>query len=582
MPAAKTTKVKEEPEDDEQDDHQYCYTIDVKKQISKRMGATPTSVKKAETKIELHKSAKAKAKAKENKKKATAKARKEKVKAKTGEKEVKSKARAKAKAAKEKADPKAKAEKRRLKINAMILAQRNKFAQKEGGGLTEAKDSAGSNVRVKQEPGASVKMKLEPGASAKKAPPGQAEKCKAMLAAVKKEPGGLSRNPREHFRHQVAFIEQVISGPWDLCWGSLGTGIVGVCQRGIAAFDPAEGAGQGTEAEEGLDDTVGGRRQERKKNKKNSAPARGEEEGAEPEGAEAAEGVDDTVKGSSSSSSAPARGKTEGAEPEGEEAEEGVGDTDGGSISSSSRRSAPARGQRLSREAVIILFKNAPTCNLQTRNGMSIGGYIGALDVESLTLAWSSQRRDVHGRLLQAIVDHIGREGRVIVAVRPPASTEYRVLGQVTRISGVREAETLLLEGDTVLQELGTKTVHKAIGPTCLSATLRAGVGLTTVSYESNGWKTCKSCCFSPAQAVLHFDELEDAGVCAYLLEKGSKLEETQGSSVATDRPLKRIRRKKASDAEVAPMAVAVKQEPGGGVVKQEPSEESEPGVESR
>ena len=49
-------------------------------------------------------------------------------------------------------------------------------------------------------------------------------KAKSKAAAKKKK--GYS--PREHFVHQVAFLEQMVGPTWDLCFGALGTGIVGV------------------------------------------------------------------------------------------------------------------------------------------------------------------------------------------------------------------------------------------------------------------------------------------------------------------------------------------------------------------
>eukprot|EP00930_Biecheleria_cincta_P045172 TRINITY_DN31142_c0_g1_i1.p1 TRINITY_DN31142_c0_g1~~TRINITY_DN31142_c0_g1_i1.p1 ORF type:complete len:573 (-),score=118.26 TRINITY_DN31142_c0_g1_i1:360-2078(-) len=418
-------------------------------------------------------------------------------------------------------------------------------AKRERATSTKAKQS-GKVVKVKKE--LNVRMKV------KKEPPEKTLKVKKEFLKVKKEfkgPAGLARTPKEHFRHQVGFIEQVITGPWDVCFGGLGTGIVGVVPRGLAADDF-------------------------------DAPA------AEPPTQAA------VVSASASSQPLPDSEAAGEEEAEAEEEERAAGEEDGhvggASSSSSSAPAASLVGRRaFTKDVVIILFKNAPNCKIQSRNLRSLGCYSGGLDAEAKTLSWESQRADKNSKKLNTIVSHVGRAGRVLVAVRPPSSKpgsddcDYRMLGQVTRMDGLHDAECLVEEGDSVIQERGSKTVHKAISPACLSASLRTGVGLCGVTYTKSRFKLCASCSFSPARAVLHFDHLEPVGINAYQLPKGAKLEQAESSQGCKHRIVKRIRVKRAPDEDEAPGSSQSPARQGAAVapplavvIKREPTDEAE------
>jgi len=75
--------------------------------------------------------------------------------------------------------------------------------------------------------------------------------------AVKREPGerrGFARNPEDHYCWQVDLINKVVSPPWTRCFGSLGTGFVGVRPDTASSSsasckpkeEPAAGAGDPT------------------------------------------------------------------------------------------------------------------------------------------------------------------------------------------------------------------------------------------------------------------------------------------------------------------------------------------------
>merc|ERR1719293_75050 len=34
--------------------------------------------------------------------------------------------------------------------------------------------------------------------------------------------------PMKHFKHQVAFLNEIVPQPWSLCFGAFGTGIIGI------------------------------------------------------------------------------------------------------------------------------------------------------------------------------------------------------------------------------------------------------------------------------------------------------------------------------------------------------------------
>mmetsp|Transcript_49149 Transcript_49149/g.117083 ORF Transcript_49149/g.117083 Transcript_49149/m.117083 type:complete len:509 (-) Transcript_49149:175-1701(-) len=166
----------------------------------------------------------------------------------------------------------------------------------------------------------------------------------------------------------------------------------------------------------------------------------------------------------------------------------------------------------------IIVFVNAPAMALQARNGKVITNYREGLDLIAKTMKWSSQRSDQRNVRIGRIMEHFRRGGRVVVAVREGPSCDFQLLGQVSSISNYEPAQFLAEDGDHLLLEAGTRTVHKAINASCLHAGLTAGVGLQSVQYGKMNFKPryCCSCCYRPASCVFHFSVLEAGGVAAF------------------------------------------------------------------
>jgi len=342
----------------------------------------------------------------------------------------------------------------------------------------KGKAKATATGKAKAKAKAKIKLKLKT-AKTEKRPKLKAVKKervvrpKAKAIKVKKEERSQHQSfTREHFRHQVAFIEQIVAGEWEVTFGGLGTGIVGIAPK------------------------------------------------AEPQAA----AVETGSGAASSSTSNPAASEK------------------------------PADKQ-LTKDTVIVLFKNAPNCNWQTRNGKASGGYSsGVLDEEKNTLEWTSQRRDVNNKVIMTLVDHLGRGGRLLVAVRPPQTGsvdgDYRLLGQVSRIDGLHLAELMVGEGNTVIRENGSKMTHRAILPDCLNLGLKKGVGLIAVKLTADNMKAhrfCVACCYRTPSCTLHFEELEPAGVSAYNLPAGAKAEpKAEQPEAPVFRPTKRFRVKKA------------------------------------
>eukprot|EP00931_Biecheleriopsis_adriatica_P033621 TRINITY_DN19506_c0_g1_i1.p1 TRINITY_DN19506_c0_g1~~TRINITY_DN19506_c0_g1_i1.p1 ORF type:complete len:496 (-),score=123.33 TRINITY_DN19506_c0_g1_i1:25-1485(-) len=370
-------------------------------------------------------------------------------------------------------------------------------------GQAKGKASKGKAAERKK-PMKSVKVKKEIKAVKVKSAPSS----ESTLVKVKKEPGvksnkGFSLPPTEHFRHQVGFINQVVASAWEVCFGMLGTGLVGVRMKREPVAEDAAGDEAGPAAE---------------------------------------------------------------------------GGSEGGSSSGAAGTSPSSSNKRLLQQGdVVILFRNAPACAAQSRNGKTSAAYEGGgLDVEKRTMSWSSQRRDKNSKLIKAIQSHVDSGGRLLVAVRPPVSTgdvDYRMLGQVCRLDNLQEAKFLVDEGDMVVQERGSSMMHKAITFHCLSASLKSGIGLTAVTYSSklSNPRWCLSCCYRPPSAVLHFECLEPAGVMAYQLPRGAKLElqsqEEAEETAPSPRPTKRFRVKKPleeeeDEAAETPGLVSVKREP--------------------
>jgi hypothetical protein len=266
----------------------------------------------------------------------------------------------------------------------------------------------------------------------------------------------------KHFVHQVAFINQIVPPPWKICFGNLGTGIIGVQPQ----------------------------------------------------------------VGSSSSSSAPAVVKQE-------VKEEGLDDDDDGLKDANSTFQLPS-------DATIALLINGPSSGFLTSYGNSVGGYDDTLNVEGKSMIWTSQRGDRFNKRISAIYNHSQNGGRVAVGIRDSisgadGSASFKLLGFVSRIDELKEAEFLVKDGDHLIAESGRRIVHKHITASCLDAGLKAGIGLTTKRYPLPANSTeklsfCCKCCYVTPTCRLHFEELKEEGVLAY--KPFSRHERKRGRSV--------------------------------------------------
>jgi len=125
---------------------------------------------------------------------------------------------------------------------------------------------------------------------------------------------------------------------------------------------------------------------------------------------------------------------------------------------------------------------------------------------------------------------------------------KFKLLGAVSRIDNVQDAEFLVRDGSFVICD-GAK-LHKAITINCLDAGLRAGIGLVPKRYplsdrEAKDYKCCKACCYTEANARLHFEELSEEGVATYtggrhLRRKGKH--KVKGEPTDASQPRKRLR----------------------------------------
>jgi len=307
------------------------------------------------------------------------------------------------------------------------------------------------------------KVKVEKGVAVKK----EKVTVKKELADGSSRTGVKARltkkfDQHKHYRHQVAFLNEALKPPWKICFGALGTGIIGI----------------------------------------------------EP-------------KKTSSSSSSGTKVKKEPDESE-----------------------VPSR---IPAGATVVLLLNAPLAGVQGRNGNSMGGYGDMLDVQNRSLHWKSQRSDCKGHKIGAIVSHQQNGGRLVVGVRncisaavATDSAKFKLLGAVSRIDNVQDAKFLVQDGSFVICD-GAK-LHKAITTACLDAGLRAGIGLVPKRYplaDSNAkdYKCCKACCYTEANARLHFEELSEEGVATYTGGRPRKgKHKVKGEPSDASQPRKRLR----------------------------------------
>lgn len=164
--------------------------------------------------------------------------------------------------------------------------------------------------------------------------------------------------------------------------------------------------------------------------------------------------------------------------------------------------------------AAVFLFVNLSDYIKHCRNGTAVGGYTCCLDMPTRVLRWQSQRRDKRSVTARRVVQWVEKGGRLEVFARSSLAPFIR-LGDVGSMQLEIEAHCLLRPGMSAIQEQGGTIVHKAINPNCLNAALRSGVGLCSVIFKDGAGQTlCKSCCFSPAVAVITFSAFTEEGMC--------------------------------------------------------------------
>mmetsp|Transcript_37505 Transcript_37505/g.81469 ORF Transcript_37505/g.81469 Transcript_37505/m.81469 type:complete len:433 (+) Transcript_37505:81-1379(+) len=95
----------------------------------------------------------------------------------------------------------------------------------------------------------------------------------------------------------------------------------------------------------------------------------------------------------------------------------------------------------------------------------------------------------------------------------------FRVLGEVGETSDVKPYKFLVEDQEMVVQERGTDLHHKAIKAACLDAGLRSGIGLIGVKYRKSSFngRFCSVCSYQPGSAVLHLKELNKAAADAFI-----------------------------------------------------------------
>lgn len=305
---------------------------------------------------------------------------------------------------------------------------------------------------------------------------------------------------KQFYRFQSAFIGKVIPAPWHLCWGALGSGIIGVQHKAPAQSFPTSETGAGI-----VLPTV------------DAAVASSEQSRTSTALVEPA-----AVAVSSSQAGVPS-GMVDHAD------QEAMGEEDSRSDLPASPDGAEEHDSKICKlpsDATIVLLQ---TLSLQGRNGKVLGGYSAPrqLNVEQKTLHWSTQRGDSDGKKMATIVQHQKAGGRVVVGVRSANSNmskDFQLLGEVSHISRIEMGQFLIEEGDYVINERGTSVMHKALGPSCMTEELRRGVGLQVLRYplpeKYGNVRFCKACCYKCPCLDLHFEEMNPSGITAFSLKR--------------------------------------------------------------
>lgn len=161
----------------------------------------------------------------------------------------------------------------------------------------------------------------------------------------------------------------------------------------------------------------------------------------------------------------------------------------------------------------LILFVNYGAV-VQTRSTHSMGGYSCSMKRDSMELKWQSQYSDKRSIRAKRIVNFVSRGGHIEVLTRRQVVDPFVRVGDVSGMELLSEAAPLVAEGMEVVEECGGM-IHKAIGPSCLHAALKSGIGLRGVKYngEKMAGNLCRTCCFKPAEAVIRFSSFTEEAI---------------------------------------------------------------------
>jgi len=144
------------------------------------------------------------------------------------------------------------------------------------------------------------------------------------------------------------------------------------------------------------------------------------------------------------------------------------------------------------------------------------------LDIDKGTIRWLFTKRDKSSNAFAAAVAHVQRGGRMVVASRTDAET-IKMMGEICEVEDIRSGRFLVEEGDYLIEEVATGTLHKQLSPACITRGIFANTVFLTRQLnedpdtQSLRGRWCTTCCYEPATAVMHFQELDAEGTDSYL-----------------------------------------------------------------
>lgn len=144
------------------------------------------------------------------------------------------------------------------------------------------------------------------------------------------------------------------------------------------------------------------------------------------------------------------------------------------------------------------------------------------LDIDKGTIRWLFTKRDKSSNAFAAAVAHVQRGGRLVIASRTDAET-IKMMGDICEVGDIQSGRFLVEEGDYLIEEESTGRLHKQLSAACVSQGLAPSSVFAARQLnaepgnESFRSRWCTTCCYKPATAVMHFQELSAEGTDAYL-----------------------------------------------------------------